>query len=118
MDALGFQFAGAAAVVAEVRIAAVDHDVALPEVRNEGLYHFVGHAGRDHDPSGAGLFEFRREFLERRCADRAFFDQGGDRIGMRIVNDAGMSVAHETANNVRAHAAESDHSELHDLVLC
>ncbi len=37
----------------------------------------------------------------------------GDRVGVDVVDDALVAVAHQPADDVRAHPAEADHAELH-----
>ena len=115
MDALRLEFARAPAVIAEVRIPAVDDDVVFLQMRHECLDDLVRHSGRNHDPRSAGLFQFCGEFLERGGADRTVFDQRRHGVRMCVIDNASVSVPHEAPHDVGAHASESDHSKLHKL---
>jgi hypothetical protein len=53
VDALGFQFVGAADVVVIVGIAAIDQDVAGLHQRHDGLEFLVDDGGRQHEPDDA-----------------------------------------------------------------
>ena len=115
MDALGLEVARAPAVIAEVRIPAVDDDVVFLQMRHECLDDLVRHSGRNHNPRSAGLFQFCGEFLERGGADRTVFDQRRHGVRMCVIDNASVSVPHEAPHDVGAHASESDHSKLHKL---
>ena len=41
-----------------------------------------------------------------------------DRVGVDVVDDAAVAVAHQPADEVGPHPAEPDHAELHWLVGC
>ena len=60
-----------------------------------------------------GLREFRDEILQRRGSRGAFLRQLLDVGRIQVEHDALVPAAHQAAHHVRAHAAQSDHSELH-----
>ena len=60
-----------------------------------------------------GVLELGDEVVERVGAGRALARERRDRVGVDVVDDALVAVAHQPAHDVRAHPAESDHSELH-----
>jgi hypothetical protein len=47
------------------------------------------------------------------CAGGALGLELGDGVGADVEDDRLMAVAHHTARDVRAHASQSDHSQLH-----
>ena len=56
-----------------------------------------------------GLLELGDEVVERVGAGRALAGQLLDRVGVDVVDDALVAVAHQPADEVGAHPAESDH---------
>ena len=60
-----------------------------------------------------GLLELGDEVLERVGAGRALAGERRDRVGVDVVDDALVAVAHQPADEVRAHPPEADHAELH-----
>ena len=92
--------------VAEVRVAAVDDDVARPRAAARSVWKAfsVGVARRDHQPHDARLGELRRELDQR--VRRAL------RVRARVRLD-GVAVLAQPLRHVRAHPAEADHSEIH-----
>ena len=67
------QLSGAANVVFEIGIAAVDDDVAGLHALSQRLHGlFGGRAGGDHQPGDAGLAELADEIVERGGGDGAF----------------------------------------------
>ena len=115
-DLLAGERPGAADVVLEERVAAVDHGVArfehVAELRHGGL---GGRAGGDHDPHRARLGQPGDQTCERVAAGGALGGQRLHGVGAAVVDDALMAIAHQPARHVRAHPAKSDHSELHPL---
>src|SRR5262245_10209875 len=114
MDALLFEHLRAAHVVFEMRIAAVNDDVAgghrlRPPV--DGL--FSRGAGGDHRPDGARLSHLFDQFLDRSRAARAFALQLLDALGVEVEDEALVPAPHQTANHVGAHPAQANHSQLH-----
>ena len=90
--------------VAEVRIASVDDDVTRLEQADEGLDGLLGRiAGRDHQPDGPPRLELADQLLERGRRAAA-----ASRVGRHLV-----PIALQALRHVPAHAAQSDHCELH-----
>src|SRR6187431_1985043 len=90
--------------VPEVRIPAVDDDVSLIEEPEQLLHGLLGRvARRDHEPDGAAPLELAYELFEG--ARRA---PAAPRIGLDDV-----AVVLQPLRHVAAHAAETDHPELH-----
>ena len=115
MDTLRSEFFGAAAVVAEIGISTVNDDVTLSQVGDKVLDHPVGDCGGDHDPRGARLLQQGGEFLEGSGAGGTILDQIRHGVGMGVIDNAGVSVFHESPHDIGAHPTKSDHSELHKL---
>ena len=60
-----------------------------------------------------GALQLGDEVVERVGAGRALAGQRRDRVGVDVVDDALVAVAHQPADDVGAHPPESDHAELH-----
>ncbi len=103
----------AADVVVVVAVAAVDDDVVLRQQRDELLERRLDDGGRHHDPRRTWRRELGRELLERGRARRTFALECLHRVGAHVVDDALVPGLHETADEVRAHPAQSDHAQLH-----
>ena len=99
-----------------VGIAAVDDDVAGLQQRGDRLDDPSGDRGRQHQPDAARLGELADELLQRAGADRAVRHQRRNAGRVDVVDDAFVTVAHQAANHVRAHPAQSHHSDLHGAV--
>ncbi len=109
------QLAGAAHVVLEVGVAAVDDDVARLRVFSPRAAHHVlgGRARGHHHPRRARGLEPRDEFVER-ARSRATLGhevRHGGRV--QVVDDALVATLEQAAYHVAPHAAESDHADLH-----
>ena len=118
MDAALFQFLAAADVVLPEGVAAVDDDVALLHQLGERLDGLLGDlARRQHHPGGARLLQLLDEILQRFGACRAVGGEIGNSFLALVVNDGGVSVLHQAADDVAAHPPQSDHAELHCLPL-
>ena len=117
VDALRLQPRRAIDVVAVVGVAAVDDDVAGLEVLLQLGDLAVDKCRRHHDPHRPRLRELADEVLDRRRARRAFGRERRHDIGAHVVPDAFVAVTHEATYEVRPHPAESDHAELHRLLL-
>ena len=105
VDALGAGHLGAPLRVAEVRVAAVDDDVAVLEQRHERLERVLrGIAGGDHQPDDTRVVELADQLDERACG------AGGirARVGLDRVTRAAKPLGH-----VAAHPPQPDHSEIH-----
>ena len=113
VDAAGPQALGPVDVVAVVRVAAVDDDVARFQVLEQLLDRVVDECGRDHDPHRPRRFELRHELREGVRARRPLARQLVDRRLAHVVGHALVAVAHESPDEVGAHPAEADHPELH-----
>ena len=100
-------------VVAVVRIAAVDDDVAGAEMRHQGVEHAVDHRGRHHQPDRARRGQLRDELGERVRGHGTLAAQRRHRCRLRVVNDAFVALLHEAPHHARAHPTQTDHSELH-----
>ncbi len=109
MDLPVAQLGLAAEVVDVVRVAAVDDRVAFGlEVRRELADDGVDDSRRDHEPDGARRVELLHELLERlRRATSTF--------GSYVLTS--WPAAAQALGHVRAHPAQSDHSELHLEIL-
>ena len=118
VDAPGRQLPGAPDVVDVIRIATVDHDVVFLEQRHQILDGRVDDCRRDHQPDDARLTELLHQLGERRRSLSAGRCELLHRAGIAVVHDAGVVIAQETAHHIRAHPAETDHSELHDETPC
>ena len=111
VNAFGLEFVGAAHVVFEIRVAAVDDGVAGLHVLRQLLHGRFGRAaGGNHDPDGARRRQLGDEIFERRRSARAFAGQSLHGIGAEIGNDELMSAAHQAPRHVRAHAPQTYHS--------
>ena len=100
-------------VVGIVRVAAVDDGVARCKMCAEVVDHGTGHAGGNHQPHGARWRQLRDEVGNRARTDGPRRGEGIDGGCAVVVHDALVAGMHAAAHEVRAHAAESDHPELH-----
>ena len=74
----------------------------------------VDERGRDHEAEATrGRSSFVTNSARVAGAGRALLHESRDRLGGAVVDDAGVPGLHQAAHHVGAHAAESDHSELH-----
>ena len=103
----------AADIVVVVGVAAVDDDVARLEQRGDLIDDLAGDAGRDHHPDDAGRGQLADEVLHRLRPGRALAGQRRHRLGIDVEDHALVSVAHQAPDDVGAHPAEADHSQLH-----
>ncbi len=108
------QFLGVADIVDVVRVPSVDDGVALLEQRGDLGDHPVHGRGRDHQPHGARRLKLADHVGQRRRADRLIFDHHLlDGVLVEIANHDLVSAANQAAHHIGAHAAQSNHSELH-----
>jgi hypothetical protein len=103
-------------VVQVVRVAAVDHHIVGLQQRDQLVQGLLHDPGRHHDPDVAGLLQLGDELGEAVRTHRAIRFQTLDRVGVHVIGDAAVAVAHQPADEVGAHPAESDHPQLHRLV--
>ncbi len=102
-------------VVAVVGVAPVDDDVPRIHPRRQIGDRRPGVGGGHHDPGGTRELEGCDERVEIAGPGDgvALGGEGRRDVGIDVVDDAGVAVGHEPADQVGAHAAEADHSELH-----
>src|SRR5206468_2620022 len=104
VDALLLRGRVAADRVPEVRVAAVDDDVARLDDLEQLLERLLGDlAGWDHHPEDARRLELREELVERL----------GRRLDVRVVGHDLVPAVAESLRHPAAHAAQADHAELH-----
>ena len=113
VDALVLQRGRAPDVVAVVRVAAVDDDVAGLEDSGDLVDDLPRDPRGDHEPHHARRLQLRRQVGDRVRAGRAVRRQRLDGALVHVVDDAVVPVAHEPAHDVGAHPSEPDHSQLH-----
>ena len=119
VNAFGLELIGAAHIVFVVGVATVDDGVAGLHVLRELLHGlFRGAASGNHDPGGSRRFQFADEIFQGRGTTGAFAGQFFDGVGAEIGNYELMSAAHQAARHVRAHAAQTYHSQLHAFTPC
>ena len=119
MDVLRQQVLRPGDVVAVVGVAAVDHRVArhpaeeptASSVESTTAAGSMSHIDR-------GFVQLLHEVGQRRRTRGSFFGQSGHRVRVHVECDAAMPVSHQTPHQVRAHPAESNHSQLHGCVGC
>ena len=114
VDSAFLQRLAAAYVVLPERIAAIDDDVAgLHQLRQRIDRRLGDLARRQHHPGGPRPLELIDEILQRAGADRTIGRERRDRLRILVVNDGGVSVLHQPADDIAAHPAQADHAELH-----
>jgi hypothetical protein len=96
-----------------MRIAAVDQRIARLETREEFGDRRVHRAGRNHQPDRAWRRELAHQLGKARSTLHALRGELGDRLRRSIEDDAIVAAGVQASHHVRAHAPESDHSELH-----
>ena len=117
MDAARFQRVRAAEIVAVIRIAAVDDDVAGIEQRDEQCERLVDDRSGHHQPHDARRGEPRDQVCQRRRPDDARLQRIGDGARVHVVHDARMARASKPAHHRRPHSSQSDHADLHQASL-
>jgi hypothetical protein len=100
-------------VVAVVNVAAVDDDVSGLHPIGELIDDATSDRGRDHDPGDARPPERLDELVERGGAGGALVLERLHRTWIQVIDDTIVPVTHQPADDVRAHPAQPDHSELH-----
>src|SRR5262249_16922641 len=109
----GFHHYGASNVIHVVGVAAVDEDVAGLEMRREVGDGLVHDGGRDHQPDRARLIQFLHELCERGGPHGLLLNQFLYGFRRPVEDHALVALLEKASHHVRAHPAESDHSELH-----
>src|SRR5204863_9994140 len=113
-NALAGELLGAAGVIFEVRVAAVDDDVSTGEQAGSLLHGALGGvAGGHHQPHRAGRLELLDQLFERAGGYRAFTGELLHRVHGAVVHHHLVPALHQPAHHVRAHAAQANHSDLH-----
>src|SRR5262249_43818073 len=107
------QTGGALDVVAVVRVATVDDDVAGLETRHELLGRRFDESSGNHDPHRSRLLELRAEVAERVRTDRALALELFHHRGLAAVTHTLVPIANQPPHQVGTHPAETDHSKLH-----
>ena len=116
---LSLSCCGAADVVFEIGVAAVDEDVAGLHVLRQRLHGLLGGiARRNHQPGDARLAQFADEVIERRRSDRAFAGDLLHVVGAQIGDHDFVPAAHQAARHVGAHPAQTDHSQIAYVAPC
>jgi hypothetical protein len=113
LDPARGQLVGANDVIGVVRVAAVDHDVALLQERRELRDHGIHQLVRNHDPDRARRFQLLHQRIERFRRHGPVARHRVDGSGHHVVDDALMSRTHEPPRDVRPHPSEADDSQLH-----
>jgi hypothetical protein len=116
VQVLRLQRRGAADIVLVEAVAAVDDNVAGAQQAGQRRHRVFGRrAGGQHHPDRAGGREPGHQRLQVRRRRRPVRGQRLGRLGAAVVDDAFMASAHQSPGDVAAHAAESDHPELHSV---
>jgi hypothetical protein len=100
-------------VIDVVRVAAVDQDVAWIEMRQQLVDGLVHEGDWHHEPQRTGLIEFPDQLAERSCTDRTVPGVFLDCFRCHVEDDAAVTAFEQTAHHVAAHAAQTNHAELH-----
>ena len=113
-DAFFGQRLGAAHVVLVIGVAAVNDDVAGLKQARQGVDRRLGNgACRQHDPDGARFLQLADKAGHVLAGRGALGGELGHAGGVGVIHDAVMSVAHQAAHDIAAHATQSNHSQLH-----
>src|SRR5690348_1553631 len=103
-------------VVAIVGVATIDDDVAFVEPGHERVERGIDDGSGHHQPDGSRLRETRDELLELDRSCCAFLRERLHGSRGSVVNDAAVSVTHQTPHHVGAHAPQPDHPQLHVIL--
>src|SRR6185503_844283 len=96
-----------------MRVSAVDQNIASIKLRSQFSQNAINQRRRNHQPHRPRATQLRNEIVQRSRTRRAFARECRDRLHIAIVNNALVSAAQESSHHVGAHAAESNHSDLH-----
>src|SRR5688572_3121825 len=113
MNTLHLQFTCTANVVNVIRVTAIDDDVVYANELLEVCERRVDEGRRDHQPDRAWLLQLPDKVFQRLRTDRAFGYKCLHGGSVSIVNNTLMLRAQKALHHVRAHASQSDHSNLH-----
>src|SRR6266498_3153457 len=118
VDAFIFEKLGAANIVLEIRIAAINQDVAGLELWGQRLYRgFCRSAGWDHEPRNTGRSEFRGKVVERRGWNGTFAGHALNCISAQVGDHHFVTAAHQAPCHIRAHPPKTYHSQTHFVLL-
>ena len=117
MNALGGEFSGPPNVVDVIGIAAVDQDVAGVEERREFGNRLVNDRRRHHQPDRPRRAELADKLGQRGCADGLLGDECRHGSRRPVEHHAVVAAGDQPADHVGAHPPQSDHSQLHSMVL-
>ena len=117
VDAVLGERRGAADVVAEIAVAAVDHHVARTEQATKGRHRVFGNRARgQHHPHRArARAEPLHHVGQRSRGDGAILRQGLGGFGAGVEHHALVASAHQPARDIAAHPAQADHANLHAI---
>src|SRR3954447_1230644 len=113
-DALLLEHGVTPDVVVEVRVAAVDDRVTRLEVLEELVDLRFGRVTcRDHDPDGTWLLQRADEIGDRECRRRPLGSDLARLLRCPVVDHDVVAVAHEPADHVGPHPAQTDEPDAH-----
>ena len=109
---LSFELLGAADVVFEIGVAAIDQNVCRPACCARGLHGLLGGgAGGNHEPGHARLAQLAHEIVERGRCNGAFGGNVLHVVGAEIGDNHFVAAAHQAARHVGTHLAQPYHSQ-------
>ena len=104
VDPLRTQGFGPVDVVAVVRVAAVDDDVALGHQPGQLIDGVAREGGGHHHPGRLGRLQLGHELLEGAGARRPLVFERLDGVGVDVIDDAAVPASHQPPHQVGAHA--------------
>jgi hypothetical protein len=111
------QFLRPTDVVHVVGVSTINDDVAGAEQGCNLPDHGTHRAGGHHEPNGSWLCQFMDQVLEGVRADRVLGNQLRYCLRRCVENNTFMSCLEQPTHHIRAHSAESYHSDLHETLL-
>ena len=72
---------------------------------------------RDHQPDRPRLLQLAHEVCERGRPDGLLLRQVFDRLRRHVEDHALMAALEQPSHHIGAHSSQSDHRELHDIIL-
>src|SRR5437879_519139 len=116
LEALGAQLFAVADRIFEVRVAAIDDDIALGEQRHDLVDHVVGGLPRgNHDPDDTRRLQLLYQLRNTVSALGTF---GDNLVGLgrgAVPGYHAMLIAQQTTYHIGAHAPQSNKPDFHDL---
>ena len=102
---------GAAHIILVIGVAAIDDDVARLQQAGQGVNgRFSDGACGQHDPDGARFLQLTDEGGHVFAGRGALGGELGYAFGIGVIHHAVMSIAHEPAHDIAAHAPQANHS--------